>query len=216
MNTPTIIGFFEAVTESHVLGWAWSPALPDEALLVELRLGEQVIAHGRADRLREDLRTNGVGDGRHAFELPIEEAYRERAAEITVQACRADGVIVPLPPAPAPAADIPPAGIEARLDSMQGMLGQLVGSQRVLHRNLQSLLLSAHGEPKAPDPTLADLLGRLGTLETHLMRLDEHLAKLSQAPAAPHGRARVLVPLAGLLLTAAVGSAYALARALAG
>jgi len=216
MNAPAIIGFIEAVTESHVLGWAWSPALPDEALLVELRLGEQVIAHGHADRLREDLRANGVGDGRHAFELPIEEAYRERAAEITAQASRADGVVVPLPPAPAPAADTPPTGIEARLDSMQTVLGQLVGSQRVLHRSLQSLLLNAHGEPKTPDPTLADLLDRLGTLETHLMRLDEHLAKLAPAPAARHGRTRVLVPLAGLLLMAAVGSGYALARALAG
>jgi hypothetical protein len=212
MTVGAVVGYVEAVTGTQVLGWAWAPGAPDAALDVELRLGDAVLARARADRPRDDLRANGVGDGGHAFDLPIDAEHRARAGELAVVALLPDGTAVALGAAPAP------DGVAERLTRIQSVLATLVGSQRVLHRNVQSLLMAARGtEPRAAaQDSETALAARLDTLETHLMRLDEHLARLAEPAEAPRPRARVLVPVALALVATAAASGYALVRAVAG
>lgn len=85
-------GFVEVVAADRVLGWAWDPARPETRLRVELRLGTTVLAEAVADRPRDDLAASGIGDGRHAFALPVDAAHRDRGAEFTVLAYGEDGL----------------------------------------------------------------------------------------------------------------------------
>jgi hypothetical protein len=81
---PEVVGYVEATTPTQVLGWAWAPRSPDRRVTVQAMLGQTVVAEATADRDREDLRKNGIGDGRHAFELKLPDAARERASELLV------------------------------------------------------------------------------------------------------------------------------------
>src|SRR5579875_3013391 len=99
---PAVIGYVEAVTEAAALGWVWTPG-SDERLAVELRRGEETVSRATADELRDDLGRSGIGDGRHAFTLPIPDALRPNRADLRVFALRG-GEAVPLdaPPSPDP------------------------------------------------------------------------------------------------------------------
>jgi len=59
----------ERLEPLNALGWAYLVERADLALTLEVRLGDQLIARGTADRMREDLARAGVGNGNHAFEL---------------------------------------------------------------------------------------------------------------------------------------------------
>lgn len=66
----TPIGFLEVVTPSLIRGWAWDPDEPDEPIVVEVLDGADVVCSVLADRHRADLERQGVGNGRHGFEIP--------------------------------------------------------------------------------------------------------------------------------------------------
>lgn len=72
-----IEGRLDAVANGRVYGWAWNRNRPDEILEIEIRpagpsTDDRPLAAGTADLPRADLRANGVGDGRHAFELALD------------------------------------------------------------------------------------------------------------------------------------------------
>jgi len=143
---PAVAGYVEAVTAVAVLGWAWIPG-DGAPLTVMLRLGEATLSEAVADGLRDDLARSGIGEGRHAFTLPVPEDHRARLGELRVYARTPDGDAVPL--------GAPPAedGVGETLVRLQRGMEMLVGSQRVLHRNLQAALL-ARGDVN-PDPNLS-------------------------------------------------------------
>ncbi len=181
--SPAVAGYVEAVTANAVLGWAWVAGQPDR-LRMELRLDAVTVAEAAADELREDLARNGIGDGRHAFTLPVPEAHRPRLAELRVFACLPDGKAVPLGTPPVD------GGLEERLQALQRGMEMLVGSQRVLHRNLQAALL-ARAEGTAAPASPADaaeaqrsLQDGFATLEQFVVRLEAALVQ-GAAPAAP-------------------------------
>ncbi len=183
-----VAGYVEAVTVNAVLGWAWVAGRPDR-LRMELRLGAETVAEAAADELREDLARNGIGDGRHAFTLPVPDAYRPRLAELRVFACLPDGDAVPLGTPPVD------GGLDARLQALQRGMEMLVGSQRVLHRNLQAALLArAEGTAAAAQAAEAgdaqrSLQDGFATLEQFVVRLEAALVQ-GVAPAAAPGAPR--------------------------
>ena len=61
------IGNLDAVTFSHISGWAWNPDDPDESVLIEVLDGDTQLAVVRADQHRPDLERLGMGNGRHGF-----------------------------------------------------------------------------------------------------------------------------------------------------
>ena len=203
---PEIVGYVEAVTVDRVLGWAWTPRLPDLRLSIELRLGDALVGRAVAERHRPDLVSSGIGDGKHAFEVEIPEAYQSRARELSVWARAADGeaVVIGAPPSPEPVTD--------QLVRVLRGVDAVLGSQRVLHRSLHAGLA---GQPDAAalaklSDAQAAMAEQLTTVEQFVVRLDERLLALGLG-ARPSGRA---VPPAALW---AFGiAALALATSIAG
>lgn len=179
---PAATGYVEAITATAALGWAWTPGRA-EPLTVELRLGAEVVAEAVADGLRPDLARSGIGEGRHAFALKTPEALRGRIAELRVFARTAEGAAVPLGTVPAE------DGVAERLVQLSRGMEMLIGSQRVLHRNVQAALLAGPqaGAPSgASAPSLADvaatqaaLADSVATLELFVTRLEQGMAALA-------------------------------------
>ncbi len=66
-----VTGLFEQIHENMACGWAYSPERPDLRLDIEILCNGSVVATGRAEGFREDLRQAGIGDGRYQFQIPI-------------------------------------------------------------------------------------------------------------------------------------------------
>lgn len=177
---PEVTGYVEAATADRLLGWAWAPGTPSIRAMIELRLGDEIVARAVADQPRPDLASNGVGDGRHAFEIAVPNDYRARIAELRVFARSGDGEALPI--------GAPPAaeGLSEQIAKLARGVDALVASQRLMHRNLQAALSSrSHGPAESEEQmtTLARMaeaqtaLGeQLATVERFMVRLDEHLA----------------------------------------
>jgi hypothetical protein len=220
---PEVVGYVEAVAADRLLGWAWAPVTPDLRAAIELRLGDTVVARTVADLPRADLETNGIGDGRHAYNVTIPPEYRDRTAELRVFARIGDGPAVPI--GATPAAD----GLADQVTKVMRGMDTLLNSQRLIHRNLQAALTA---RPAAPDTdaetvsaTLAKMsemqaatIEQISSVERFVMRLDEHLARLS--PAATKSTAaripRVAILALGVSGMALVVSVVELVRSLGG
>jgi hypothetical protein len=199
---PAVQGHVEAIADQRIHGWAWSPASPDARLRIELREHEVVLQAVVADAVRPDLARNGVGDGGHAFVLDLDPALGERTAGFDVVAIAPDGTELVLAP--------PPSPLRAP-DDARRLIEQLVGSQRLLHRNLQALMLASQAREPIDGvlERIAQAQQALDTRATELAmfvsRLDDRLAALAAAEGsgAPFDQGRVL----------ALSAAYAVAAA---
>lgn len=67
-------GRLEAVLDGRAVGWAWDPGRPGEPIEVEIVVDEEPVARGLADVSRPSLSAEGIGDGRHGFDIPLPEA----------------------------------------------------------------------------------------------------------------------------------------------
>lgn len=210
---PGVVGYVEAVTADRILGWAWTPAAPELRTTIELRLGDTVVAHTVADLPRADLASNGIGDGRHAYEIAIPSEIRPRAAELRVFARAGDAAAVPI--GATPAAD----GLSDQVTKLMRGMDALVNSQRLIHRNLQAALTARPAEMQADGEPTSAVLARmaemqaetaeqLATVERFVMRLDEHLSRLSPA-ALQSAPAAVSVPRAAIWALGVAGTAFA-------
>ncbi len=214
---PAVTGYVEAITANAALGWAWTPGQA-EPLTVELRLGAEVVAEAVADGLRPDLARSGIGEGRHAFTLKIPERLRARLAELRVFARTADGAAVPIGSVPAE------DGMAERLVQLSRGMEMLIGSQRVLHRNVQAALLAAP-QPGAQAgaqagasaaslaevaATQASLAESVATLELFVTRLEQGMVALAARPTRTAQPRWALGGLAALSTAALVLSAWAL------
>lgn len=147
----TIFGAIDRIYDHRVTGWAWDRRLPTEPIEVEITVDGAAVARGRADRLREDLANNGVGDGRHAFDirvdaaLPIDAKGRVAAVAIDEKGARRVTLVnreAPTPPVPAPTQvlDEPqPVAVTAVPEA----LGRWLDDFRVVQASLETALISA-------------------------------------------------------------------------
>jgi|GEM_PF-5040046 len=55
--------------QTIVLGWLWDSSHPDEVCQGTLSLNDKVLASFECSQYREDLQQNGIGDGKHAYEI---------------------------------------------------------------------------------------------------------------------------------------------------
>ncbi len=176
-----IQGVVDNIAAGRVFGWAWNPSQPEERVTIELRLGQQTVAQTLASQERADLKGAGVGDGCHAFDLPLTPELVERRAEIFIVARAADGLEVPLPilGGRRPLAVVPtaPGG-----QSLARTVQALAGAQRDLSERVASLA----GRVPEASATVDELAARIATLEAWCLRIDERMAAQGAAePAAP-------------------------------
>lgn len=62
-------GNIDMVADGHIFGWAWDEATPDLPLRVIACANGHIISSSIANLFREDLKTAGIGNGEHGFEL---------------------------------------------------------------------------------------------------------------------------------------------------
>jgi hypothetical protein len=68
VNVPeTFDGSLDLADVTHVTGWAWDSARPDQALKVDVYDGTMLLATVPATEFRQDLLENKIGTGKYKF-----------------------------------------------------------------------------------------------------------------------------------------------------
>ncbi|NLS05963.1 hypothetical protein HGP14_21700 [Rhizobium sp. P32RR-XVIII] len=182
-NAKPMNGRVDAIDMGRVFGWAFDPMAPDQRLTIRVLLDGKVIAETVADRNRPDLRRNGIGDGKHAFEIALPDPVQSRANDLVVVARNGSGseqtLRVPQPDEQAAEALIaaPLAKVLDKLDVLMASQRQLQVSQRSLQRTTEidadkSETVGLSDLSNAVESLRVDIGQRLNDLDVHLMRLD--------------------------------------------
>jgi hypothetical protein len=66
-----LIGRVDELQNGKIFGWAYNPDNPSEHVVIRVSHGTQVVASGVANIVRPDLPDAGIGDGDHAFAIPV-------------------------------------------------------------------------------------------------------------------------------------------------
>jgi hypothetical protein len=67
-------GRVDALDGNRLHGWIWDETRPEERLIVRLQRDGVTVQEAVADQSRIDLRRNGIGDGKHAFAMELDDA----------------------------------------------------------------------------------------------------------------------------------------------
>jgi hypothetical protein len=206
-----IQGLVDTASATRIAGWARNAAAPGERLRIEFRIGSTLVAECTADQERRDLVKVGMGDGRHAFELPLTREWASQHAEMAVFACAADGTRVALP-MHIRRVDVDPGGnLQRMLDTTAMLHRQILEEVRTVGRRAEAL-------DTERSEVVARLSERVETLTIWMTRVDERLAAMAQqAQAAPPRRGldpwqAVLGAILLLLLAAAAFGTAVLVR----
>jgi hypothetical protein len=71
LQSPGFRWCIDLVSEKEISGWIVAPGEPSRRLVVALRENGNVLARALASIFRGDLHEAGIGDGCHAFLLPL-------------------------------------------------------------------------------------------------------------------------------------------------
>lgn len=178
---PDIVGAIDVVKGTRIAGWAADRSAPGRRLEVEIRRDGALLATVPAERPREDLARAGVGDGRHGFELLLEEPLAPGEGG-QVEAFALGG----LDGAPAALANrtVPRPPAAARPQEPPGWLAELSDLCRSIEGYARRLELAGQERPDRDADAAewrrlaADLAGRLESLEALQPRLDALAARL--------------------------------------
>ena len=229
-----IEGRVDAVANGRVYGWAWDRAAPEGRLEIQVRLpgpaGETVLGTGLADHPRPDLAANGVGDGRHAFEIALgQDAPAEPGDLLVVARDPASGRELALQSPSEPERILEQAvsphllRLAAIIDGSRAEQKRLAAAQQAVARAVADIQqqvpakaeLEARLDSVAAD--LAELRERVAGLDVYLLRMDQSLHGITAKLGAREGsdrRALGRVALAALGVGLAIGFvALVIARA---
>ncbi len=84
--TTPITGHVDSWDGSHLRGWVFDREHPNRRLTVDVLQGGQCILRLKADRYRADLAGAGLGDGCHAFDVPLPVSLFD-APRVVLQIC---------------------------------------------------------------------------------------------------------------------------------
>lgn len=70
-DADTIVGQTDGFRQGYVEGWAWRPQRPHEPVVVQMLVNGLLKGEVTACIPRPDLQTAGIGNGNHAFALPL-------------------------------------------------------------------------------------------------------------------------------------------------
>jgi hypothetical protein len=208
---PTTVGFIDAIAGETIYGWAWDRRKPSERLTIHVRIGDEEIGITMANLERDDLRDGKVGDGKHAFVFRLPAGRESDLERVEILAATPDGTMVRL------AMPVAAGGKTANAaGNVHDLLGRLVHSHRLLHRNLQTGLagLKDSATPANFDQLRSaqeELKEQLCSIEVVILRLDTVAQALSAAATGPKRRSAEPATTALLVLVAvAAGGSFAL------
>jgi hypothetical protein len=177
-------GRVDALDGNRLHGWLWDEARPEERLVVRLVLDGKAVAETVADQSRVDLRRNGIGDGRHAFSIELDDetvAARDRLVILGVSPSTGMDLELRLPPPAELAAEaaiaVPLARFFDRVEALIALnrRGQLAQKELVEKLDEMSARMTASNvtRDEAAEKARADHISqRLGELDVFLMRFD--------------------------------------------
>lgn len=79
-----IQGFLDICKDDFICGWAWDSDRPETRLAVEIQVDGKPLAQVTAEQHRADLKNNGIGDGRYAYEYRPTPPIDLRAGNVSV------------------------------------------------------------------------------------------------------------------------------------
>lgn len=161
-------GFVEAVLPFEVRGWAYDEGAPDSSVEIIIRDdGGKTLAIALANLFREDLIAGNIGNGHHAFVVPITWSPEVTPAGFDVCAKSSEGLYTVLQQLKAPPSSdgqpnlLPAATWCPAVCDPSHTPVFLVGSARTGSTTLMSALLKASDYAGCDDGHLLDLLGAL-------------------------------------------------------
>lgn len=234
VNPARLNGRIDALDGNRLHGWIWDEARPDQAVTVKLYCDGRLAGETEADQSRIDLRRNGIGDGKHAFSMELDEALvaaRNRLSVVGVSPETGAELELRLPAADELAAEAAIAVPLARFfDKVEVLIalnrrGQL--AQKELNEKLDRIaarLEENHAlaeATKAEAESQSEIMRRIAELDVFQLRFDGTLRAFDERLAAIRKEARaplrqVTVILGFLSTLAAVMSFVTLAVTLWG
>lgn len=87
--------YIDEANRDGITGWIWRPDRPEQHILVDLIEGDTRLARVAANQFRADLRHAGIGDGRHAFAIPLGAAVLPGPRHVLRLVCADSGAELP-------------------------------------------------------------------------------------------------------------------------
>jgi len=75
-------GSLDNIVDNFVEGWACNKSHPNDSLPVTLFIDGKFVTNSSAEHFREDLKDADIGNGFHAFRIPIPAAYLDGAKHV--------------------------------------------------------------------------------------------------------------------------------------
>jgi len=74
--------FIDEANPSRITGWLWDPQQPQLRIAVDVFDGDLRLMQVTADQYRSDLKQSGIGDGKHAFVVPLRPELLPKARNV--------------------------------------------------------------------------------------------------------------------------------------
>ncbi len=196
-------GRIDALDGNRLHGWIWDEARPDQPIVVKLYCDGKLALEALADQSRIDLRRNGIGDGRHAFSMELDDrliAARGRLSVVGVSPATGSELELRLPAADELAAEaaiaVPLARFFDKVEVLIALSRRAQLAQKELNEKLDRIAARLEENNAIAEATKAEaeaqseLVRRLGELDVFQLRFDGMLRGFDERLAAIRKEAR--------------------------
>ena len=203
-DASSVTGCIDAIAGDRVFGWAWDAKKPSTRIAIRVEVEGKVIAAALADQPREDLATNGIGDGKHAFEIAVAKGTPPEKMRV-YSVCSQTGETMELTQRAAEGS--PEAGGPG--EELRSAVHALYRSQRFAQGKVESLVDTVEGLRKemAAKDREAAVATRLETIEVAVARIDalirEQATKLDELEQRPTDQISRIVACAAMIVAGA-------------
>lgn len=186
-------GRVDALDGNRLHGWIWDEARPEERLTVKLLRDGAPVQEATADQARIDLRRNGIGDGKHAFAMELDDAVaaaRDHLTIVGVSPSTGAELELRLPPPAELAAEaaiaVPLARFFDRVEALIALNRRTQIAQKELGEKLDQIALRLNEDRAPARDTEAEavredhITRRLAELDIFQLRFDATLASFDE------------------------------------